>query len=192
MIKYTKGLAAKFKPMETVPVLTPAPTPSHNAWKCTPKFKFNQVNFPNLGSPSCTHMAKKQCCTPDNDDTTLQQSEPSQHMAGTAITDNHTKLIQQMQDSFSQKLNLIKKDHQDQQKKFEACLRATEAAIENSQKQLLREFKNMNTNYASAQQSYANLHNDFEDRCYFNMHNSMSQMMKILINMNQSLSNQHH
>ena len=151
MIKYAEGLAAKFKPMETVSVPAPAPTPSRNAWNHTPKFKFDQENFPNLGSPSHTHTAKKQCHSPDDDDATSQQLEPSQCTAGTAITDDHTKLIQQMQDSFSQKFNLLKKDHQDQQKQFKACLRAVEAAIANSQKQILREFETMNTNYASTQ-----------------------------------------
>ena len=69
-----------------------------------------------------------------------------------------------------------------------------EAAIVNLQKQLLREFDGMNTNYASVQQSYASLCSDFhtqqliEDRCYFETQNSMSQMMKILINMNQNIA----
>ena len=85
-------------------------------------------------------------------------------MAGTTTTNDCTKLIQQMQDSFSQKLNLIKKDHQDQQKQFEAGLRAMEAAIVNLQKQLLREFESMNINYANVQQSYASVCSDFHNQ----------------------------
>ena len=52
----------------------------------------------------------------------------------------------------------------------------------------------MMTNYASAQQSYASLRNNFQTQClvedqhYFKTQNSMSQMMKMLIEMNQSLA----
>ena len=62
MAKYAEGLATKFKPMEsvTVPTSKPPLAPTHNAWNHTPKFKFDQENFPDLGSPSCIHAAKKQ------------------------------------------------------------------------------------------------------------------------------------
>ena len=98
MTKYTEGLATKFKPMETVLVPAPAPTPTRNAWNRTPKFKFNQESFPGLRSPSHIHTVKKQCHSPDDDDATLHQLEPSQHMAGTAITNGCNELIQQIQD----------------------------------------------------------------------------------------------
>ena len=92
------------------------------------------------------------------------------------------------------KLDLLKKNHEDQQKKFEAHLYATKEALKQSQQQLLHEFQSMMTNYASAQQSYASLCNDFQTQClmedqhYFETQNSMSQMMKMIITMNQSLT----
>ena len=104
------------------------------------------------------------------------------------------EFVQQLSSSFMKKLALLKKDHEDQQKKFEARVYATEEALKQSQQQLLHKFQSMMTNYASAQQSYASLHNDFQTQClmedqrYFETQNSMSQMMKMLITMNQSLA----
>ena len=195
MAKYAEGLATKFKPMEsvTVPTSKPPLAPTRNAWNRTPQFKFDQENFPVLGSPSRIHAAKKRRTT-EEDETQSQGSEPSQQTRETALTDERTEFVQQLSSSFMKKLALLKKDHEDQQKKFEARLYATEEALKQSQQQLLHEFQSMTTNYASAQQSYASLRNDFqtqrlvEDRRYFETQNSMSQMMKMLITMNQSLA----
>ena len=62
MAKYAEGLATKFKPMEsmTVPTSKPPLAPTCNGWNRTPKFKFDQENFPDLRSPCCIHAAKKQ------------------------------------------------------------------------------------------------------------------------------------
>ena len=195
MSQYAKGLAKKFKPMEEVLVHTlPSSTPAHNAWKRMPKFKFNQENFPNLGSLSCSHTAKKQHCNADEDDAASQQSTTSQRTMAMAMTDECTEFMQNLTASFMDQLNVIKKDHQEQQQKFEARLKATDEALAKSQQQLITKFQNMTTKYNQAQEAYANLCNDFqhqrltEDQCYYEMQNSMAQMMQILINMNQSLA----
>ena len=164
MAKYAEGLATKFKPMESVTVLTSKPpiAPTRNAWNRTPQFKFDQENFPVLGSPSRIHAAKKQRHTTEEDDTQSQGSEPSQQTRETALPDERTGFVQQLSSSFMKKLALLKKDHEDQQKKFEARLYATKEALKQSQQQFLHEFQSMMTNYASAQQSYASLRNDFQ------------------------------
>ena len=193
--QYAKGLAAKFKPMPMImiPTLTPA-TPAHNTWKCTPTFKFDQENFLDIGSPSHTHTAKKQHHSTEDDDTALQQMTQSQQTLATAMTNKCTEFVQNLTDNFTNQLNLIKKDHQEQQKKREAHIKEMDEAITKLQEQLLTEFKNMMTNYNNAQVSYTNLHNDFQNQClikdhhYHETQNSMAQMMQILINMNQSLT----
>jgi hypothetical protein len=194
MVRYAEGLADKFKPMETVAVPTPKPPPTRNAWTRTPKFKFDEENFPDLSSPSCIHAAKKPRRTNEPDDASSQQSDPSQRTLGTALTDKRTEFVQKLTDDFSQKLNLIKKDNQEQRKVFEQRLAATEKVLASSQQQLLQEFHQMTANYANANQSYANLRQDFiqqqltQDRCYVQTQNSVATMMKILINVNQSLA----
>ena len=167
MTKYAEGLVAKFKPMESMSGPTPKlpPAPVHNGWNCTSKFKFDQENFPNLGSPSHVHTVKKQCCTLKEDDANSQHLEPSQQMGVTKITNECTEFVQQLLASFTKKLNLMKKDHKDQQKKIDAHLKAMEAALNKSQEQLLQEFQSMTNNYASTQQSYANLHSNFQMQC---------------------------
>ena len=178
--------------------MKPPLAPTRNAWNHTPKFKFDQENFPDLGSPSCIHAVKKQQRTTEEDDAQLQGLEPSQQTHNTVLTDERMEFVQQLSSSFMKKLDLLKRDHEDQQKKFEACLYATKEALKQSQQQLLHEFQSMTTNYASAQQSYASLCNDFqtqhlmEDQCYFETQNSMSQLMKMLITMNQSLAAGNH
>ena len=195
MSQYAKGLAKKFKPMEEVVVHTlPSSTPAHNTWKRMPKFKFDQENFPNLGPPSCTHTAKKQCRNADEDDAASQQLTTSQHTMAMAMTDECTEFMQNLTASFTDQFNVIKKDHQEQQQKFKARLKAMDEALGKSQQQLIAKFQNMTTKYNEAQEAYANLRNDFqhqhltEDRRYYEMQNSMAQMMQILINMNQSLT----
>ena len=195
MSQYAEGLAKKFKPMEEVSVHTPpSSTPAHNTWKHMPKFKFDQENFPDLGSPSRTHTAKKQCCNADEDDAASQQSTTSQRTMATAMMNECTEFVQNLTASFMDQLNVIKKDHQEQQQKFEARLKAMDEALAKSQQQLITKFQNMTTKYNQAQEAYANLRNDFQhqcltkDRCYYETQNSMAQMMQILINMNQSLA----
>ena len=193
--QYAKGLAAKFKPMPMVTIPTPMPaTPARNAWKCTPMFKFNQDNFPDIGSPSHTHTAKKQCCSTEDDDATSQQMTQSQQTLATTMTDERTEFVQNLTDNFMNQLNLIKTDHQEQQQKLEAHIKEMDKAITKLQEQLLTEFNAMTTNYNNAQVSYTNLHHDFQNQCliedchYHETQNSMAQMMQILINMNQSLT----
>ena len=166
MSQYAKGLAKKFKPMEEVSVHTlPLSTPARNAWKCMPKFKFNWENFPDLGSPSCTHTAKKQCHNADEDDAALQQLSTYQRMMAMVMTDECTDFVQNLTASFMDQLNAIKKDRQEQQQKFEAHLKATDEALAKLQQQLITKFQNMTTKYNQAQEAYANLRNDFQHQC---------------------------
>ena len=108
--------------------------------------------------------------------------------------DEHTEFIQNLMDNFMTQLNLIKKDHHNQHQKLEALIKEMDNAITKSQEQLLTEFQNTMTNYKNAQESYANLCNDFQHQCliedchYHEMQHSMAQMMQILINMNQNLA----
>jgi hypothetical protein len=202
---HAQSLEARFGLPEVVQISSATPsTPTHNAWKCTPTLKVTQENFPDLPTPSCRHIDKRQCTENGSSDATTvaanndSLSPPSLGTTQTALTDERTKFqstITNLQTSFSKAFNEIKTNGDKQANKFETRIKEAEQAYVNAQTEVLTKFKSVTDKYNNVLESFTSLRTDVhnaqivQDQRHLGTQHSLSSMMQILVNINQNLAN---